>query len=29
MLPETSRRADAVFNLGRMGLLLAGLADPA
>ena len=29
MLPETVSRADAVFNLGRMGLLLAGLADPA
>ena len=29
VLPETSARADAVFNLGRMGLLLAGLADPA
>ena len=29
MLPETLTRADAVFNLGRMGLLLAGLADPA
>ncbi|MGO9855275.1 MAG: homoserine kinase [Acidimicrobiales bacterium] len=28
-LPETISRADAVFNLGRMGLLLAGLADPA
>ena len=28
-LPETLTRADAVFNLGRMGLLLAGLADPA
>ncbi len=29
LLPETLSRADAVFNLGRMGLLLAGLADPA
>ena len=29
VLPETLTRADAVFNLGRMGLLLAGLADPA
>ena len=28
VLPETLSRADAVFNLGRMGLLLAGLADP-
>ena len=28
MLPETLSRADVVFNLGRMGLLLAGLADP-
>ena len=28
VLPETLARADAVFNLGRMGLLLAGLADP-
>ena len=28
MLPETLTLADAVFNLGRMGLLLAGLADP-
>jgi homoserine kinase len=28
-LPETVSRADVVFNLGRMGLLLAGLADPA
>ncbi len=28
-LPETISRTDAVFNLGRMGLLLAGLADPA
>ena len=28
MLPETLTRADAVFNLGRMGLLVAGLADP-
>ena len=27
-LPETISRADVVFNLGRMGLLLAGLADP-
>jgi homoserine kinase len=29
LLPETLSRSDAVFNLGRMGLLLAGLADPA
>ncbi len=29
VLPDTLSRADAVFNLGRMGLLLAGLADPA
>jgi homoserine kinase len=28
VLPETISRADAVFNLGRMGLLVAGLADP-
>jgi len=28
VLPESLTRADAVFNLGRMGLLLAGLADP-
>jgi homoserine kinase len=28
VLPESLSRADAVFNLGRMGLLLAGLADP-
>jgi homoserine kinase len=28
VLPETITRADAVFNLGRMGLLVAGLADP-
>jgi homoserine kinase len=28
-LPETLTRADAVFNLGRLGILLAGLADPA
>jgi homoserine kinase len=28
VLPETLPLADAVFNLGRMGLLLAGLADP-
>jgi homoserine kinase len=27
LLPETLTRADAVFNLGRMGLLVAGLAD--
>jgi homoserine kinase len=26
-LPETVRHDDAAFNLGRMGLLLAGLAD--
>ncbi len=29
VLPEKLARADAVFNLGRMGLLLAGLAEPA
>ena len=29
VLPETLPFDDAVFNLGRMGLLLAGLADPA
>jgi homoserine kinase len=29
VLPETLSRQDATFNLGRMGLLLAGLADPA
>jgi len=28
VLPETLTRADAVFNLGRLGLLVAGLADP-
>ncbi len=28
LLPDTLSRADTVFNLGRMGLLLAGLADP-
>jgi homoserine kinase len=28
VLPETITRADAVFNLGRMGLLVGGLADP-
>src|ERR1700722_15876986 len=28
VLPATMTRADAVFNLGRMGLLVAGLADP-
>jgi homoserine kinase len=28
VLPEFVSRADATFNLGRMGLLLAGLADP-
>ena len=28
VLPETLSRADVVFNLGRMGLLIAGLADP-
>ena len=28
VLPETLSRADVVFNLGRMGLLVAGLADP-
>lgn len=27
VLPDTVPRADAVFNLGRMGILLAGLAD--
>jgi homoserine kinase len=27
LLPDTLSRADATFNLGRMGLLLAGLAD--
>jgi homoserine kinase len=27
VLPETVRRQDAVFNLGRLGLLVAGLAD--
>ena len=27
VLPDSLSRADAVFNLGRMGLLLAGLAD--
>lgn len=27
VLPETVPRADAVFNLGRMGVLIAGLAD--
>lgn len=27
VLPETLPRADAVFNLGRMGILVAGLAD--
>jgi homoserine kinase len=27
VLPDTLSRADATFNLGRMGLLLAGLAD--
>ena len=27
VLPDTVRRADAVFNLGRMAILLAGLAD--
>jgi homoserine kinase len=29
LLPDAFSRADVVFNLGRMGLLLAGLADPA
>jgi homoserine kinase len=29
VLPETLTAYDAVFNLGRMGLLVAGLADPA
>ena len=29
VLPEMLTRADAVFNLGRMGLLVAGLADDA
>ena len=29
VLPDTLSRSDAVFNLGRMGLLVAGLADPA
>jgi homoserine kinase len=29
VLPDTLSRDDAVFNLGRMGLLVAGLADPA
>ncbi len=28
VLPETLSRSDVVFNLGRMGLLVAGLADP-
>jgi homoserine kinase len=28
VLPDSLSRGDAVFNLGRMGLLLAGLADP-
>jgi homoserine kinase len=28
VLPETVSRADAVFNLGRMALLVAGLGDP-
>ena len=28
LLPDTLSRSDVVFNLGRMGLLLAGLADP-
>jgi homoserine kinase len=28
VLPQTVSRTDALFNLGRMGLLLAGLADP-
>jgi homoserine kinase len=26
-LPETIDRADAIFNIGRMGMLVAGLAD--
>ena len=29
VLPETLSREDVVFNLGRMGLLVAGLGDPA
>jgi homoserine kinase len=29
VLPDRLSREDAVFNLGRMGLLMAGLADPA
>jgi homoserine kinase len=29
VLPDRFTREDAVFNLGRMGLLVAGLADPA
>jgi homoserine kinase len=29
VLPDTFSRDDAVFNLGRMGLLIGGLADPA
>ena len=29
VLPDTLSRGDAVFNLGRMGLLIGGLADPA
>lgn len=29
VLPETLTREDVVFNLGRMGLLVAGLAEPA
>jgi homoserine kinase len=29
VLPDPVSRADAIYNLGRMGLLLAGLADPA
>jgi homoserine kinase len=29
VLPERLSREDAVFNLGRLGLLVAGLADPA
>jgi homoserine kinase len=29
VLPDSVSRADATFNLGRMGLLLAGLAEPA
>ena len=28
VLPDTVSRSDATFNLGRMGLLLAGLAEP-